>query len=481
MSILGLGKDSLVYGLGGMSLRLLSIMLLPVFTNHLSPSEYGVLAMLATMVAVLQPVFNLGCGASMGPLYFESNSARDKAVVVWSTFALHACAVVVMLVVTYAMAPWLAELLRIGADKVEFLELAIAGCAIAVLSSGLMQWLQFERRLTAYLLATLVGAAIGSLLSIVMVVWMNAGVAGVLWGQLAGSLIALFVAGWNLLRFAPPTMLLSVMKRLLRSGLPLVPSFAFLFVLNHSNRYFLESFEGLSVVGVYSIGFNLGAATGIVVSAITTAWYPFFMRYMPDPRAGEEVFARVARYYVLLIGFLCLGMALFSDTVVAILVHESYRGAAGTIALIALAHGIQGMFNLFLPGLYFLKEVQYVSLVQGAAALLALPLNYFLVRWLGITGAGLGVVAGSILMVAFTLLWNIYRRQVYPNIPYEWIKIFRICLLLVSIYGVYVAAKVSFAVEPVYWAVGLSILAAVLLYRTLDARERQIIGRRIGL
>ena len=113
-----------------------------------------------------------------------------------------------------------------------------------------------------------------------------------------------------------PTLCMRTVKELLRLGLPLVPSFAFLFILMHSNKYILEWHSGLEAVGIYSIGFNFGMAISIITGGIATAWYPFFMSYLNKLDEARLVFGRILTYYFLAIGLLCAAFFIFAKPIV---------------------------------------------------------------------------------------------------------------------------------------------------------------------
>jgi O-antigen/teichoic acid export membrane protein len=481
MSIRSFGKDSLVYGAGGASLRLVSLLLLPILTAYLGPVEYGVVAMLATMAAVVQPVFTLGCGVSMGPVYFEAESTKQRSTVVWSTVALHLSATLFLLLTAAGASSELGGILRVGEGRAQVIQLALVNCAVAILASDLLQWLQFERLLLRFLVASVGGALVGGLVSIVGVTTLNLGVAGVLWGQVATNVIVLAITVWTLMDFGRGTVSLAVCVRLLKGGIPMIPSFAFLFILTQSNRYILEASSGLAAVGVYSIGFGLGTAISIVVSAVVTAWYPFFMAYMNTPASGEVVFGKIMSYYVLLLGFLCLAISLFADTIVSLVAHGDFREASAVVGVVAFSQAVQGMFNLMLPGIYFRKEVHYVAVIQGSAALVSLPLNYLLIRFWGSVGAGIGVLVSSILLVVLTFLWNRMRAAVYPRIRYEWRKLGGALLIVVSVYAVYLGLHEVALIPPLALSIGLTIAALLLMLCQLDADERYAVRKWIGL
>lgn len=173
-------------------------------------------------------------------------------------------------------------------------------------------------------------------------------------------------------------------------------------------------------MGIYSIGFNLGVAISIVTSGFTTAWYPFFMTYMERQDEARTIFGRVFTYYTFGIGLLALFFFVWAKPVVMLLTNEAFHQAYLVVGLVASAHYFMGMYNLFLPGMYFRKEVSIQSAIQGCAVLVSFPLMLLFVSKFGVLGAALGAALGCSLMALFTYFWNLYRRKSYVIIDYEW-------------------------------------------------------------
>ena len=481
MSISALGRETLAYGVGGVALRLLSLLLLPILTNFLSPTEYGVVALLTALMAIAQPIFSLGSGALMGLVYFEADSNQEKATVVWSTLVLHLAAAAVLLMSAYLVGPFIGSVTRVVDDYLNVVNLALVNCALANLSGDLMLWLQFERRLTRFLIASLGGAAAGGIVSVVSVTVFDLGVAGVIWGQVAANLFVFVVVTPELRNFGFGKLSLNVCWRLFKDGIPLLPAFVFLFILMQSNRYILEAIDGLASVGIYSIGFSLGSAVGLVVNAVSTAWFPFFMQYKEKPKEAEVVFGKVTTYYVIALGFCCLTMAIFADTIVSLVVQSQFTGAAQVVGIVALSQAFLGLFTLLLPGMYFRNEVHFTAFIQGVAALVSLPFNYFLIKEWGVTGAGFGVLASSILLVSATILWNQSRATIYPRIRYEWSKMARITLLFILVYITYLGLQKIELLPPFLLPIILIFSTLALLFGQIDSVERHSIRNWMGL
>src|SRR3990172_3197011 len=58
-------KQTLIYGLGGLSTKLVGFILLPLYTNQLNVSQYGILGIFDLILQLYLSVFSLGLMSSL--------------------------------------------------------------------------------------------------------------------------------------------------------------------------------------------------------------------------------------------------------------------------------------------------------------------------------------------------------------------------------------------------------------------------------
>ena len=414
----------MIYGLGSVITRFIGLFTLPLFTAYLKPEEYGVLAMLTLLTMVAQPVFSLGLSAAMGPSYFERDNPLTKSRVVWTVFAIHTVSATLLVAISWLFPVPIGQLVRLPAEYAPLVGLTLSGSACIIVVTSFTQRVQFEKQAKLYVVATFTTALTALLVSVFTVAYLGWGVKGMVIGQLAGNIATVFIFLLIGMQGMKPLVSLVTAKKLLQQGLPLVPSFAFMFVLMHANKFILEQEFGLEAVGIYSIGFNLGMAISIATGSIATAWYPFFMSYMERQDEAKVIFGRIFTYYVFGIGLMTLFFFMVAKPVVMLLTSEAFSQAYIVVGLVASANYFAGMYTLFLTGIYFKKEISIQSLIQGCAVLASLPLTYYLIIYFGVFGAALGLAMGHLLLPVFVHVWNIYRKKSYGWIDYEWKRIF---------------------------------------------------------
>lgn len=479
--LLCLGKDSIIYGVGSVITRFVGVFTLPLFTAYLTPEEYGVLAMLAMLSMVAQPLFSLGLSAAMGPSYFEKDDLANKSRAVWSVFVINIGSASLLVLIAWLFPVSLGALVRLPAEYSHLVGLSLTGTALVILVTAFRQRVQFEKQARLYVVISVSTAFVAIIVSIYTVVFLGFGVAGMVYGQLAGNLVA-FLAFLAVGIIATiPIFSSRMVKDVLQLGVPLVPSFVFLFIIMHVNKYILEWHSGLEAVGVYSIGFNLGMAISVVTGGIATAWYPFFMSYMSRQDQAIIIFGKILTYYFIIIGIVCVGFFTFANPVVRLLTAEGYYEAYKVVGFIALANFSQMLFNFFLPAFYFSKKVKFISVVQFISALISMPINYYLIYQYSVIGAAIGVFVGNMAMVILLFSWNNFYKYNDLKICYEWKRIVNIVFMLVLVVVAYSVLPVFSLNAEFVKSIIFVVLSIIFVFFLLNETERRFIKNIIEL
>jgi O-antigen/teichoic acid export membrane protein len=477
--LLSLAKSSAIYGVGSALQKFILLLLLPVLTKYLSPGEFGALAMLAVLQMMVQPVFGLGIGASMGICYFRQSDSPERLTVVWSSVLLMTASAAVLLAVGWYFAAQIASLVLLPTEYSLACAVALTASACAIVGAPLAQQVQFEKRARLFAIISVSSAAITATLAVAGVVFGKWGIMGVLIAQLAGQILFLLTLIARLCAQSRPHLCLDIVREMLKHGLPLVPSFAFLFVMMNGNKYVLQWLEGDASVGIYSVGFNLGAAMALLIGALSTAWYPFFMSFSDRQSEAVVLFGRFTAYYVLAGGTVTLLFFALARPVVILLTQPSFYEAFTVVGFVALAYFFLGLFNFFLPQLYFSQRVYIVTMVQAVAAILSVPLAILLVTRFGILGAAVALALSHAAMAVLLAAYVACSRKVSLRVIYP----IRQIVLYFAALVLYIAASTLFFQHvdskplAIFGSALLALLAFLLGYSALNTRERQSLRR----
>lgn len=483
--IIRLGKSTAIYGTGHVLLRMVSLLLLPLYTSYLTPADYGISATLGVLTYFLTPLFQLGVGGAMGMVWF-STDVRRRAGTLWTAFTTLLASASLLAVVGLALGDEFATLLFGDIDSTYDLgylvSVALITASMGIVTQPLLARLQFEERAKTFVAITLSSSILSIILSVTLIVGLGRGVAGFIEAAAVSSAVSLVMAMIVSLRGMPFAFDRSTARELLVLGIPLVPSYIALFVMLQANKFMLQASAGLDELGLYTIGFNIGLLMSLLVSGFTSAWFPFFSSFMGQPEHAPRLFARVMSYYVLAIGTVSLLFYIGAQPVVRLATQPPFWGAYVSVGPSATTQFLIGVHSVLVAGMYLTRQVRAGVLIQGAAAVVAVILNLLLIPPLGAAGAALALVGGFLSMVIFQHGWNVAR--VHFQVPFEWRR-------LAAFSVIYVATAVLFLWNrgwPLLAELALSTVATLavlglvvaLLTRPERAQAWAEISRRLG-
>src|SRR5438552_12580239 len=109
--IIELLRHSAIYGLGSIAARIIGVLLLPLYTRYLSPSDYGLIETLVALSAVLTALVAQGMKSAFFRFYFDSAEPERRRLVVRTAFWYVMAASTVVTATGIALAPQVSWLL----------------------------------------------------------------------------------------------------------------------------------------------------------------------------------------------------------------------------------------------------------------------------------------------------------------------------------------------------------------------------------
>jgi O-antigen/teichoic acid export membrane protein len=467
-----LSRGVIIYGVTSALSRLSTLLLVPILTAYLTPADHGVLSLLTILTAILAPVLSVGLGAAAGACYFQGDSEQRKAATIWMSVVLITPGVVVLGAAAALVPGPISTLVFHTPAYARLVSLTLVSTACSVAALPFTLYLQLEERAAGYARVMLTSAAVSVIATLVGVVWLRLGVNGVVYATFVGQLALVVQLLAAVAVRLPRRFDRTVLRELAWLGVPLVPAVAFVFVLQHGNKFVLEREAGLDALGIYTVGFNLGLALSILVGAFQNAWLPFAMSFAERRQEAAGVFGRVLTYYVIAGGLVTVLFFVAARPAVMLLAAPRFHDAYLVVGLSAAAQFFSGMFSILLPTVYFARQVQSVTLMQGLAAAATMLLNIPLVAGLGVLGAGVGLAGGALLLVALQHAWNVSHRRQYLQVHYQWRRVTTALAVYAGIAAVTLWPR-ALRIGPELALAGAAALCAfAAAYLALSAPER---------
>jgi len=411
-------RHSAIYGLGSIVARVVAVLLLPLYTRYLSPSDYGLIETLVALSAVLTALVAQGMKSAFFRFYFDSAEQARRHLVVRTAFWYVLAASTAVLVAGVALAQPISWLLFDTRSHDGLVIAAFVGLWAAMNYEQMTSLFRVEQRSTAYVAATLTNVAITIAATILLVVVFDKGPLGVLVGNLTGTLIvyaALLAYNRRALGLQFDRSLLREMNRF---GLPLVPSAVALWLTNFSDRFFLIKLADAHEVGLYSIGVRIASAIVLLLTAFRMAW-PAFAYSIEDDREAKRTYSFVLTYVVYVCCWLALTLGLLAPWILKVITTKPFYPAQNVVAPLAFGVAAFGAYVVVQIGTGRARQTRSNWLVTGAAAIVNVALNLALIPAYGRMGAAIAMVTAYTLLFV-GMAWR--AQRVFP-VAYQWRRV----------------------------------------------------------
>jgi O-antigen/teichoic acid export membrane protein len=389
-----------VYSIGSLATKAIGFLLLPLYTYYLRPADYGALEVLDLTMSLVGMLLNLGVMASVLRFYAAAKSPLERRQVVGTAFLGMLAVGAVLSVFSYFLLLPVAPLLFGSAIPPVYIGLCFGSFLLNYIVTVPITYIRAKEASGTLVLLDIAATAITMALTVYCVAVLKWSLYGVLWSAFVVGCIRAPLLIWWMIRDIGISLDWGVLHKLVAFGAPLVFSNLAMFILNFSDRFFLQRLCSLDVVGVYAAGYKFGFLLNFVfIQSFNMMWQArmFIIGKQPD---HEKTFAQILALYFSVLSFSALGLSLFGSEVVHLMVDWHYRGAEQIIPLVSLAYVCLAVGSYLQLGLFLSGKTVMIGKLCAVAAILSIGLNYLLIRAYGMLGAAWATVAGFALLAA---------------------------------------------------------------------------------
>lgn len=413
-SLRQLSGESLVYGLGQVSGRAVNLLLVPVLTRVLLKQQYGVAELVTGYSASLLLLLVFGMDGALARFFYHEPDRRARVTMTSTSFLFRiASAGVVSIVLALAAGPLATHLLG-GEAYIKYLRLGAITLPFTLVTLWCNDLLRVTFQPWKFITLNVTQTVLVGGFTVALVLGRDLGVAGVLYGKLAGDVIA-SVLGLVLCRHhLRPRFDRAVLRRMLGYGLPLVPLALAYGVIGAVDRWSLQRYASLDEVGTYALAMKFFAVVTMGVSAFQLAFMPFAFARAQDPDA-PRLYARVLGLYVAIASAGALACALIAPLGIRLLATRDYAMAAQPALWLCFAAVAQGAYYVAALGINLSLRNHWLGFSAGGAALVSVVGNAWLVPRLGAEGAAAATFASH---TASAVLTYAIAQRLHP-LPYR--------------------------------------------------------------
>ena len=439
-----LASQTAVYGVSSIVGRVLTYLLVPLYTRAFAAAEYGVVTGLYAYVSFLNVVFTYGMETTY--FRFANRPGTDRQALYDRSLSLLLVSSVLLTALLMGLARPLLGLLDIGPGHERYAYWVALILGLDAMSAIPFARLRLENRARKFAAVKMAGIVLNVALNLFFIVLCpyllkaggghsaisavydpNLGVGYVFLSNLTASAFTLLLLGPELLDFRF-RLNLAPLRPLLKYAYPLMLMGLAGMVNETLDRILLPKWlpagfypgqSSLTAVGIYGACYKLSIFMSLVIQAFRYAAEPFFFAQSTE-KNSPATFALVLKWFTLCCAVIFVVISLnvedFGDL---FLRRAEYRQGLAVVPVLLLANLFLGVYYNLSVWFKLTDKTYYGTYIGAGGAVLTIALNFLLIPVLGYMGSAIATLACYSMMAL--LCWRLGERH-FP-VPYPVVRL----------------------------------------------------------
>ena len=474
-------KQTAIYGLATVLPRMLSFLLLPLYTGILATTGYGEVSVIFAYFAL----FNVLLAYGMETAFFRFFHGDENKETVVSTSLISILATTFLFtVVAFLFQNTIAEIIDID---VKFIRYAIWILALDALVIIPFAWLRANENPTGYAVIKILNVAINLGLNLFFLLLLpklsedNAtGIFSAIYRPnyeisyiFISNLIASGITLLLMLRLYFRTKYvfdMDLWKRMMKYAWPVLVA-GIAFAINEVfNRIMLDELLPQAIakseVGKYSACLKLALFMTLFATAFRMGIEPFFFSHAGTENP-KKAYAQITNYFVILGSVILLAVVVFADVLKVLFVrNDAYWEAMEVVPLIVLASFFLGIYHNLSVWYKVTDKTRYGAFISVVGAIITIGVNFFFIPRIGYMASAIATLMayGTMMVLSYY-----FGKSHYP-VPYNFRKI----LFYLGISTLFSALAFYGFNRNLYAGIPLLLIFLGLVYKLENEKLKQI-------
>lgn len=389
---------------------IIPFLLLPILTNYLSPSQYGLIDLFMNFSFILMPIVGLNVNASVVRFYFDLNK-EDFGDFLITIISFSLGFGLMVLFISYFINGIAQNYFKLP-DNFLFL------CIIYALSSQiceiLLSFWRAEDEPSKYGVFRIVKTLMDIGISLLLIIKFQYNWEGRIFPMVIVSvLFAIFVIIYFSIKYSRRRLFKLNRKFLLESikfSAPLILHTMGGYIITFSDRLIVAYQLNLDELGIYAVGSQIGMILSFIITSFNQAWLPYFFKTLNNGNEKAKIKLQQKIWaFIIFISIIAVLIYLILPFIYKFFINKNYNINYIIILWILIGYIFNGMYKMFVNYLFYYKKTNLLMLFTPIAALLNIIFVFILVNKIGIEGAAIGTMISYI--VLFLLVFIYYNRN----------------------------------------------------------------------
>lgn len=420
-------KNTGIIAIGNMSTKLVSFLLLPLYTSVLSTSEYGTVDYITSISVFLVPFISFLMDESMFRFLIDCKTEKEKSKVISTALLIIIIGCVSFLVIVIPI------LLLIQYQYAVFLVLYVTSSAFSTMNSALLRGIGRTDRYAIYNFSVSVLTVI---MNVIFIAVLHLGVAGMLMASIIAHMAIpfLFIISMKLWKYVNMRLLeKSLVIEMIRYSIPLIPNKLSWSIINLSDRLIIMNVLGSDFSGLYAVSYKFPNFMDTVYGFFYQSWKESSARAMHDDNQ-DSFYNSIYTHLKHFMFSISICMIAFMPLAFKILINEKFSEAIVYVPILLMGTYFSNISGFYGGIFTAYKNTKIMGISTVYAAVINLVVNLALIPFVGLYAAAISTFVANFLVYLYRKAKVKAYVRLSENLKEKFIAIVIFTIVLVLFY-----------------------------------------------
>lgn len=388
-------KNTMIFTIGNLATRLIAFILIPLYTNILSTTEYGTVDLVVTICTIAVPFLTLNIAESVMRFNLDKDADADSITIIGIYVLLGGVIIGLVLLPVCACFEQLS-----GLGMLIYFYVVFSASSQVFLCD-----LRGKELLVQYSFGNIINTVSIAVLNVVFLVFCRWGIKGYLFAYtLAYAVTAVYalIVGKGYLAFQSKVDKRK-MREMLKYSVVLIPNSFMWWIMNSSDHVMVTAIVGVAANGIYAISYKLPNLISTFTGIFNQAWQYSAIREQGAEDESEYV-NKVLESMIAIVMLIGIGMMTLIKPFLKLYVAAEYV-TAWRYTPFLIVGCVYLTLGTFIATTYTVHKDSFGFLFSGMfGALLNISLNWMLIPRMGVYGAAVATCVSYIAVFVFRTL-----------------------------------------------------------------------------
>jgi O-antigen/teichoic acid export membrane protein len=411
-------KDTIIYGLGNVAVKIVGLVLIPVFTNqkYFTLDEFGIMGILDISAVVLTAVLASALPQSLTRWFWDKEHKENQKGIFFMSISVQTLVSLAFCIVLIPLSGLFSTMIFNKPDFSTVITYLIIASAIQAINNIINTLMRLQSKSVLYSTTNIFKLVSVLTLTLYFILRRNMGLEGIYLAQVIGnSLVVIFLIRYTI-RNSRVFFDFTIFRSMGTYGFPLMLANISAALLTVIDRFSLKTLTLLKYVALYTFAWKITSVLKlVVVDSIKLAIGPMLIKRMDAP-GNKRFFSKALLYSSFVVMYVIIGISLFSFELTKVISSsKQYWDAIIVIPILSLSYFFVNMKEITVYGLHIAKKTSIIGSIVVFSTILSLALNFLLIPIWSITGAA---IATLLTQFIYWYACYYYSQKVF-YVPYE--------------------------------------------------------------